>query len=116
MAGTSFSGPGVKFGPCPENLAFFRPNPKPVQLTFSPLAMTSPMPSADGRKLFVVGRTYSGEAMRYDAKAGQFVPFLGGISAECTFPFQRTASGWLMLLTRTVLFGAARRMEANACN
>lgn len=55
------------------------------------------MPSADGRKLFVVGRTYSGEAMRYDAKTGQFVSFLGGISAD-GFSFSKDGQ-WVAYVT-----------------
>ncbi len=55
---------------------------KPVRLTSSPMTLSSPLPSKDGTKLFLVGRTYRGELMRYDTKAGQFAPFLGGISAE----------------------------------
>jgi len=55
---------------------------RPIQLTSSPLSLTSPLPSKDGKKIFVVGQTYRGELMRYDAKAGQFAKFLGGISAE----------------------------------
>ncbi len=57
-------------------------NPKPVQLTSSPLALSTPVPSWDGKKLFVTGETDRGELVRYDIKSGQFVPFLGGISAE----------------------------------
>ena len=80
-----------------RKFGFLPTQPKPVQLTFSPLAMRSPMPSADGRKLFVVGRTYSAEAMRYDAKAGQFVPFLGGISAD-GFSFSKDGQ-WVAYVT-----------------
>ena len=46
------------------------------------MTLSSPLPSKDGKKLFVVGRTYRGELMRYDSKSAQFAPFLGGISAE----------------------------------
>ena len=56
--------------------------PKPVQLTSSPMLLDTPIPSKDGKKLFVVGRTSQGELMRYDVKTGRFEPFLGGISAE----------------------------------
>jgi serine/threonine protein kinase/Tol biopolymer transport system component len=56
--------------------------PKPIPLTSSPLLLSSPLPSRDGKKLFVIGQTYRGELMRYDSKSGQFSPFLGGISAE----------------------------------
>ncbi|HLV86603.1 MAG TPA: protein kinase [Candidatus Sulfotelmatobacter sp.] len=57
-------------------------NPKPIQLTSSPMDLSSPLPSKDGKKLFVIGRTYRGELMRYDSRSKQFTAFLGGISAE----------------------------------
>jgi eukaryotic-like serine/threonine-protein kinase len=42
----------------------------------------TPLPSKDGKKLFVVGRSYRGDLERGDSKSGQFTPFLSGISAE----------------------------------
>ncbi|HEY3971389.1 MAG TPA: protein kinase [Candidatus Sulfotelmatobacter sp.] len=66
----------------PKSGGFLRSAPKPVQLTSSPLSLSSPLPGRDGKKLFLIGRTYRGELTRYDAKSVQFVPFLGGISAE----------------------------------
>jgi eukaryotic-like serine/threonine-protein kinase len=55
---------------------------KPIQLTSSPLSLFAPLPSKDGRKLFVVGRSYRGELERADPKSGRFTHFLSGISAE----------------------------------
>ena len=55
---------------------------QPVQLTSGPMAFGNPMPSKDGKKLFVVGVLSHGELSRYDAKSQQFSPFLGGISAD----------------------------------
>jgi eukaryotic-like serine/threonine-protein kinase len=55
---------------------------EPVQLITGPLALFSPLPSKDGKKLFVVGRRPRGELVRYEAQSNQFVPFLSGISAE----------------------------------
>jgi eukaryotic-like serine/threonine-protein kinase len=55
---------------------------KPIQLTSSPLGLFTPLPSKDGKKLFVVGRTYRGELERREPKSGRFMPFLSGISAE----------------------------------
>jgi serine/threonine protein kinase/Tol biopolymer transport system component len=66
----------------PQTGGFLRPEIKPVPLTSSPLSLSSPLPSKDGKKLFVVGHTYRGEIMRYDSKAKQFLLLLGGISAE----------------------------------
>jgi eukaryotic-like serine/threonine-protein kinase len=59
-----------------------RPSPAPIQLTSSPLSLTSFVPSKDGKKLFVSGQTLRGAMVRYDSKSAQFVPFLSGISAE----------------------------------
>jgi eukaryotic-like serine/threonine-protein kinase len=66
----------------PKSGGWFQSDPKPVQLTASPLSLSSPLPSKDGKKLFLLGQIYRGELTRYDAKTKQFVPFLGGISAE----------------------------------
>ncbi len=66
----------------PRKNSFLHSGTKPIQLTSSALSMSWPIPSKDGKKIFLVGRTFRGELMRYDAKSGQFVPFLGGISAE----------------------------------
>ncbi len=67
----------------PEQGAFLHPpTGKPIQLTSSPLALLTPIPSKDGKKLFVVGRNSRGELERGDSKSGQFTPFLSGISAE----------------------------------
>jgi eukaryotic-like serine/threonine-protein kinase len=56
--------------------------PEPMQLTFGPLNYTMPVPSPDGRKLFVVGEQQRGELLRYDAKTQQFVRYLAGMSAD----------------------------------
>ena len=66
----------------PAKGGVFRSQPKPFQLTSSPLSLSSPLPSRDGKKLFVVGQTYRGELVRYDSKSQRLQPFLGGISAE----------------------------------
>jgi serine/threonine protein kinase/Tol biopolymer transport system component len=66
----------------PRKPSFFGSETKPIQLTFSPLTLDTPLPSKDGKQLFVVGRTFRGQLVRYDSKSGEFSPFLGGISAE----------------------------------
>ena len=66
----------------PKEGRFLHPEPEPIPLTSSPLSLSSPLPSKDGKKLLVLGQTYRGELVRYDAKSGQFLPFLGGISVE----------------------------------
>ena len=55
---------------------------KPIQLTASPMQLQSPLPSKDGKKLFVVGMTFRGEMTSFDLKTGKPSLFLGGISAD----------------------------------
>ncbi len=55
---------------------------EPVQLTSGPLSFRSPAVSPDGKKIFVVGEEQRGQLMKYDAKTGQFAPFLEGISPD----------------------------------
>ena len=55
---------------------------KPIQLTSSPLGLFTPLPSKDGKKIFVVGRSYRGELERGESRSAQLTPFLSGISAE----------------------------------
>ena len=57
-------------------------NGQPMQLTSGgPMSFGDPLPSKDGKKLFVVGALARGELVRYDAKSAALVPFLSGISA-----------------------------------
>jgi DNA-binding winged helix-turn-helix (wHTH) protein/Tol biopolymer transport system component len=55
---------------------------EPVQVTNGQLSSTAPTFSPDGQKLFVIGQQQRGELQRYDARTGEFVQFLNGISAE----------------------------------
>jgi DNA-binding winged helix-turn-helix (wHTH) protein/Tol biopolymer transport system component len=54
----------------------------PVQVTHGQLSSLAPVFSPDGSKLFVIGQQLRGELQRFDARTGQFVPYLGGISAD----------------------------------
>ena len=65
-----------------ENAGLFRSTRhEPVQLTTGPMNTGKPVPSRDGKKLFVQGWQPRAELVRYDAKSGQFAPYLSGISA-----------------------------------
>ena len=61
---------------------FGKSSVQPVQLTSGPMSFFSPLPSKDGKKLFVVGALARGELSRYDVKSAEFLPFLSGISAD----------------------------------
>src|SRR5262249_122905 len=66
-----------------EQAGFFRrASSEPVQLTVGPLNYYAPVPSQDGKKLFVVGEQQRGELARYDMKTQQWASYLPGISAE----------------------------------
>jgi serine/threonine protein kinase/dipeptidyl aminopeptidase/acylaminoacyl peptidase len=54
---------------------------EPVQLTTGPLNFNFPLPSRDGKKLFVHGWQPRAEMVRYDVKSGVFLPFLAETEA-----------------------------------
>ena len=53
----------------------------PVRLTNGPLSYTAFAAALEDKQIFVVGAQRRGELVHYDAKAHEFVPYLGGISA-----------------------------------
>ena len=53
----------------------------PLQLTTGPVNFGAPVPSRDGKKLFVQGWQPRAEMMRYDAKSGAFLPFFADTAA-----------------------------------
>jgi Tol biopolymer transport system component/DNA-binding winged helix-turn-helix (wHTH) protein len=55
---------------------------QPVQLTSGQINSLAPFVSGDGKKLYVIGEQLRGELSRYASQAGEFVPYLSGISAE----------------------------------
>jgi serine/threonine protein kinase/Tol biopolymer transport system component len=66
----------------PERSSFWRKRSHgPVQLTAGPLNFSNPVPSRDGRKLFVQGYQPRAELVKYNLKTGEFLPYLSGLSA-----------------------------------
>jgi Tol biopolymer transport system component len=56
---------------------------EPVQLTTGPMQTGGvPVVSKDGKKIFFVGTQSNAELSVYDSRLHEFVPYLGGISAE----------------------------------
>jgi eukaryotic-like serine/threonine-protein kinase len=85
----------------------------PVQLTTGPLQFSGALPSRDGKKLFVIGAQPRAELVRYDSRSGDFIPYLGGISAG-DVDFSRDGQ-WVTFVTypddtlwRSKLDGSAR--------
>jgi hypothetical protein len=77
-----------------ENL-FGKANGQPLQLTSGPVTFSSPLPSKDGKKLFVVGALARGELTRYQAKSADFVPFFPE-SRRIALASLKMGSGWPM--------------------
>jgi len=77
-----FASQGTIWGLAEKTSWFGKVSSQPVQLTSGPMTFSMPLPSKDGKKLFVVGALSRGELTRYDVKSGTFVPFLSGISAD----------------------------------
>jgi len=59
-----------------------REGERPVQFYASPLHLFGPIMSPDARKLYVIGKQQRFELARYSPEAGQFVPYLTGLSAS----------------------------------
>jgi Tol biopolymer transport system component/DNA-binding winged helix-turn-helix (wHTH) protein len=57
----------------------------PTLVTAGPLNLYSPVPSSDGKKLFVVGAKGRSDTMKFDRALGEFVPFLPGIVAGSAY-------------------------------
>ncbi len=55
---------------------------RPVRLTAGQMNSLAPTVSLNGKKLYVIGEQLRGEMVHYDARSGEFVPYLSGISAE----------------------------------
>jgi Tol biopolymer transport system component len=65
-----------------ERRGFFHFAPRePIQLTTGPMNVGEPVPSRDGKRIFVQGWRPRGELIRYDANSKHFAPYLSGISA-----------------------------------
>jgi Tol biopolymer transport system component len=79
----------------PQLLAHF--HRQPIRLTNGPLSYTAPLPSRDGKHLFVIGSQVRGELIRYDSSSKEFVPAQGGISA--TDAMFSTDGKWIIYLS-----------------
>jgi Tol biopolymer transport system component/DNA-binding winged helix-turn-helix (wHTH) protein len=66
----------------PERRSIFRrAAARPSRLTSGPLRFSVPVPSSDGKRLFVMGSEPRVELSRYDLQARRFDPYLPGLSA-----------------------------------
>jgi Tol biopolymer transport system component len=66
-----------------ENAGFLRrASRQPFQLTTGPMAAYWPLPSRDGKRLFIAGYLARNEFLRYDLQSRRFVPDLAGVSGD----------------------------------
>ncbi|MGC2527643.1 MAG: winged helix-turn-helix domain-containing protein [Candidatus Acidiferrum sp.] len=70
---------------------------EPVRVTAGQLNSIAPAFSPDGRNLFVIGQDVRGELQKFDSRVGQFVSYMGGISANFV-DFSRDGQ-WLLYVT-----------------
>ena len=67
----------------PMRRSWWQRHVEPRKLAALPLSLHNATPNPrDGKTVFALGTKERGELVRYDEKTKQFVPFLGGISAE----------------------------------
>ena len=59
---------------------FQRTSREPVQLTAGPMAAYWPLPSLDGKRIFIAGYQARNELLRYDLKSDRIAPALAGLS------------------------------------
>jgi DNA-binding winged helix-turn-helix (wHTH) protein/Tol biopolymer transport system component len=96
-----------------EQAGFWHRRETPIRLSAGPLVMNAPLPSLDGRHLYVLGGNSRGESVRFDAKSREFRALLGGqpvvwisFSADGSFAAFRGENGGLW---RSKLDGSERR-------
>ena len=86
---TSWSGDRRDLWVLPEKRGWFQKGEgSPIQLTFGPMSIESPVLSGDNQKVYVTGLERHGELTVYDSEAGRFVPYLDGLPA-CYVDFSR---------------------------
>ena len=59
----------------------FASNPSPSRLTSGPLSYLAPVPSRDGRRLYVVGAQLRSEILALDSRRREFTPYLSDVGA-----------------------------------
>src|SRR5260370_18030182 len=65
-----------------EGASFFhKSGGEPTQLTVGPLMFSNPMPSPDGKKLFVIGQQRRFDLIGLNGKSQQFSLYFSGVSA-----------------------------------
>jgi Tol biopolymer transport system component len=68
----------------PQGQGWLRPaNTKPVELFTTPLSISPPALSKDGRRMFFVGARGARDLVRFDLKARRFLPTLAGLPICC---------------------------------
>ncbi len=74
----------------------------PIQLTSGPLRFGSPVPSGDGKRLFVIGEEPRVELFRYQMTIGHFDPFLPALSGPVDFSNDRQLIAYVSLADMTL--------------
>jgi len=86
---------------------------KPIQLTNGPTSYYGPLPSSDGKHIFVFGDDYQASPVRYDTRTGTFEPYLSSSESFIDLAFSPDGQ-WLayigegMILWRSRVDGSER--------
>jgi Tol biopolymer transport system component len=88
---------------------FRRASREPVQLTTGPIQAYWPLPSLDGKRLFIAGYQDRNEFLRYDLRSDRFVPELAGVSGTA-LEFSKDGK-WLAYIS--IPEGSLVRIAAN---
>ena len=70
---------------------------QPVPLTVAQMATSYPVPSPDGKRIFVLGSVARGEPVRYDSRTQAWMPYLSEISGD-SIVFSRDGQ-WIAYVT-----------------
>jgi DNA-binding winged helix-turn-helix (wHTH) protein/Tol biopolymer transport system component len=86
---------------------FRRFSRKPVEIYAGPNTFYAPLPSTDGKKIFLIEEQGLGELARYDSASRLFVPYLAGVPAR-RLEFSRDAQRVVYVLGSDVELWSSR--------
>jgi Tol biopolymer transport system component len=91
-----------------ERKSFFQRASEPVQLTTGPMEASWPLPSLDGKRVFIGGYNRHREFLRFDLTSGAFSTALPGVSGtELDFSKSGKSIAYISMPQRSLMLAAA---------